>query len=145
MIRRNIWIWWWLMQKVDNNGLELGRAGGGQYHNGVKVILKLNLDLNASWNLTIYSNTLFPLHFQLIWWNSREYLVKLTHTLELKCWYITSMSKQHLENWVMWAFWELIIWGLLNPFKGTFVSDLGHWRFLLTFKFYSRAKKRWWQ
>ena len=40
------------MQKVDNNGLELGRAGGGQYHNGFKIILKLNLNLNVSWNLT---------------------------------------------------------------------------------------------
>ena len=27
------------MQKVDNNGLELGRAGGGQDHNGAKFIL----------------------------------------------------------------------------------------------------------
>ena len=40
------------MQKVDNNGLELGRAGGGQYHNGFKIILKLNLNLNVFWNLT---------------------------------------------------------------------------------------------
>ena len=132
MIRRNIWIWWWLMQKVDNNGLELGRAGGGQYHNGVKIILKLNLNLNASWNLTIYLNNLFHLHFQLIWWNSREYLVKLTYTLELNCRYIMSVSKQHLENLIIWAFWELNIRGLLNLFKGTFVSDLGHWHYVQT-------------
>ena len=25
--------------KIDNNGLELGRAGGGQDHNGAKFIL----------------------------------------------------------------------------------------------------------
>ena len=31
------------MQKVDNNGLELGRAGGGQDHNGAKIILTLKL------------------------------------------------------------------------------------------------------
>ena len=45
------------MQKVDNNGLELGRAGGGQYHNVAKIIFKLNLNLNinASWYLTRYS------------------------------------------------------------------------------------------
>ena len=54
------------MQKVDNNGLELGRAGGGQYHNGFKIILKLNLNLNTSWNLTFQYGPVIKLSLQIL-------------------------------------------------------------------------------
>ena len=44
------------MQKVDNNRLELGRAGGGQDHNGAKIISKLNLRLNTHSLIAAYNS-----------------------------------------------------------------------------------------